>query len=112
MVEDLVASQQFDDGVVGEQIVEAARKNLVKVGGVLRFGIDEVAGGGMVIRVFPSRVAVTIPGASNQSIGQRVEAYIVEANRASIRDRRLLSMNKLSCPVLCSCALSGVRCLG
>ena len=114
MVDELVASGKFDFGVVDEDIVEAARRNLVKVGGVLRFGIDEVAGGGMVIRVFPSRVAETIPGASNQSIGQRVEAYIVKANRAAIFHRRdpLDEQALVPCVVLvCSvwCALPGLN---
>ena len=106
MVEELVASGQFDLGVVDEDIVEAARRNLVKGGGgMLRYGIDEVSGGRIVIRVFPSRVLAT-PSSSSPSIGQRVELYIVEANRREPLDEKALV------PCLCLCRLFGVLCLG
>ena len=114
MVEELVASKQFDLGVVDEDIVETVRRNLVKGGGgMLRYGIDEVSGGRTVIRVFPSRVLAT-PSSSSLSIGQQVEAYIVEANRAAhLHRRELLDAKALApCVVLvCSvwCVLPGLN---
>ena len=78
-VDDLLLSGEFDVGVVHDDVVEAARRNLVKgFGGVLRFGIDVIEGGRIAIRVFPSR-ALVAPSSSIQSLGQRVEGYIVEA---------------------------------
>ena len=102
MVDELVASGQFDVGVVADDIVEAARRNLVKGGGrILRFGIDVVDGGRIVIRVFPSRVLVA-PSSSELSIGQRVEAYIVDANRRELLDQQaLVPCVVLVCSVLC-----------
>ena len=114
MVEELVASGQFDLGVVDEDIVEAARRNLVKGGGgMLRYGIDEVSGGRIVIRVFPSRVLAT-PSSSSLSIGQQVEAYIVEANRAASFHRRELLDEKALVPcvvLVCSvwCVVPGLN---
>ena len=114
MVDELAASGQFDDGVVADDIVEAARRNLVKCGGrTLRYGIDVVDGGRIAIRVFPSRVLVA-PSSSPLSIGQKVEAYIVEANRAaSVHRRELLDQKALvPCVVLvCSvwCVVPGLN---
>ena len=102
MVDELVPSGQFDVGVVADDIVEAARRNLVKGGGrILRFGIDVVDGGRIVIRVFPSRVLVA-PSSSPLSIGQKVEAYIVEANRRELLDEKaLVPCVVLVCSVWC-----------
>ena len=89
-VDDLVDSGEFDFGVVQDYIVEAARRNLVKGGGrFLRFGIDVIDGGRIAIRVFPSR-ALVAPSSSIQSLGQRVEGYIVEANRRECLDASAL----------------------
>ena len=114
MVEELVASKQFENGVVGEDIVEAVRRNLVKGGGgMLRYGIDEVSAGRMIVRVFPSRVPETA-SSSSLSIGQQVEAYIVEANRAANLHRRELLDAKALVPcvvLVCSvwCVLPGLN---
>ena len=89
-VDDLLDSGQFDFGVAHDDVVEAARRNLVKgFGGVLRFGIDVIDSGRIAIRVFPSR-ALVAPSSSNHSLGQRVEGYIVEANRRECLDASAL----------------------
>ena len=101
-VDDLLLSGEFDVGVVHDDVVEDARRNLVKgFGGVLRFGIDVIEGGRIAIRVFPSR-ALVAPSSSTQSIGQRVEVILLKPIVVNV------SMTTLSCPVLCLCALSGV----
>ena len=106
MVDELVASGMFDFGVVDEDIVEAARRNLVKGGGgMLRFGIDELNGGRTAIRVFPSRVLATPSSSSPLSIGQKVEAYIAEANRRELLDEKaLVPCVVLVCSVWCGVA--------
>ena len=102
-VDDLLFSGEFDVGVVHDDVVEAARRNLVKgFGGVLRFGIDVIEGGRIAIRVFPSR-ALVAPSSSNQSLGQRVEGYIVEANRRECLDASAL--------VPCAVLVCSVRCV-
>ena len=103
MVDELVASGMFDFGVVDEDIVETVRRNLVKGGGgMLRYGIDEVSGGRTVIRVFPSRVLATPSSSSPLSIGQKVEAYIAEANRRELLDEKaLVPCVVLVCSVWC-----------
>ena len=114
LVEELAVSGQFEDAVVAGDIVEAVRQNLVKVpSGMLRYGIDEVSGGRIVIRVFPSRVLVA-PSSSPLSIGQKVEAYIVEANRAASFHRRELLDEKALVPcvvLVCSrwCVAPGLN---
>ena len=101
-VDDLVDSGEFDFGVVQDDIVEAARKNLVKGGGrFLRFGIDVIDGGRIAIRVFASRTLVA-PSSSTQSIGQRVEAYIAVANtRQRLDENALVPCAVLACSVRC-----------
>ena len=102
-VADLVDSGRFDIGVVHDDIVEAARQNLVKGGGrFLRFGIDVIDGGRIAIRVFPSR-ALVASSSSTQTIGQRVEGYIVEANRRECLDADAL--------VPCAVPVCSVRCV-
>ena len=110
LVEELALSGQFEDAVVAGDIVEAVRQNLVKVpSGRLRYGIDVFDGDRVVIRVFPSSFSAA---SSGQSIGQRVEAYIVDANQAASHHRREPLDEKALVPCLCLYGLLGVFCLG
>ena len=104
LVDVLVESGEFDAGVDAKVIVDVARKNLVRVDGTLRFGIDEVEPGCIAIRIFPSRQLALASSLSSGSVGQQVEAYIVKACRRSNLDAAALVpcvVLSLGCSAFC-----------